>query len=190
MRTSPDQFRRITRCLLAWLTLAAIPAAAFAQRAAPARLDVQPGQFMWVTLDDGAEQSGRVAHVTASGIEFDRTAAVAPTPWTRIRAIQIPDRLDNGMAIGAAIGFAGLGGAAALVTAKQCANEGGRCGLETLGRLGLFGVAGAGAGMGVGALVDALCHHRQTIYERRLITIAAAPAVSRESSGVSLAIRW
>lgn len=180
----------ISTALLA-LTLVLPAPHAFAQETSrTAGIDVHVGQRVWITTDDGAEHAGRIDQLTPAAIALDRGAGATLVPLARIRRIEATDTLGNGIAIGTAAGFAGLGGVAAWVTNAACDNEGGTCGLSTIGRLTLFGIVGAGAGAGVGALVDALHHGRRTIYEHRGVTIAGGPVVSRGVRGVSMSIRW
>lgn len=177
---------RIVPVILALLL--SLPAAAAAQTDT-ARLDLHTGQHIWVAADDGTESAGRIAQLAAGSITIDRPAGPVTLPFSRIRRIETGDTLGNGIAIGTVVGFAALGGGAAWITNTACANEGGTCGLTTIGRLMLFGVVGAGGGAGVGALVDALHHGRRTIYERR-VTISGAPIISRGVRGASVSIRW
>jgi len=147
---------------------------------------VKPGTRIWVVTSEGAERSGKLESLSPANVAFvadDGQRVVLP--WSRVRQVQRPDPVLNGLVGGALIGFGGGLGVAIGLGYFGGADEASDPGSG-------FGIAMAYAGIGaaVGLALDAALGKRQTIYRSGSTTVSMAPLVAGRGAGLRFNVRW
>lgn len=144
------------------------------------------GTFVWVTTNDGRQQSGRLTTASVDGLEIVGGGTKTMFSAAELRTVQKRDGVADGIVTG---GLAGglVGILPGLALRAYLNNEGSGGGEGLLIMIGL----GAGIGAGVGVLADAL-HGRETIYERPVTPtiVHVAPIVGKRSVGVGVSMNW
>lgn len=147
---------------------------------------VKPGSRIWVLTSDGAERPGKLESLSITDVVMvgDDGQRVA-LPWSRVRRIERPDPLMNGISIGA---VAGLGGGLFLATfAGYFGGESG--GYQPRAGLALIGMS-AGVGALVGFAVDRAKNPRQIVYRSGQTTMALSPVITGRGVGMGIKVRW
>jgi hypothetical protein len=180
--------------LAATIILALAPVVAAAQEPVTsfdllsARLTV--GQTIWVTDASGREFKGKLRALSSTFIVLDADGARQDFPAARVGRIDKPQRdsLRNGVLWGALVGF--VGGAASCALNPECVGD--ESGAHVTVVLGLLG---AGAGAGIGAVIDArIKGARLVVYRGAGAHVSArlslAPIVTRRTKGVRLSFSF
>jgi hypothetical protein len=171
-----------------WLTLAmlvlisAMPAAA--QTSGTARPDLsnllKPGMTVWITDSSGQEQQARIVGVSGGAITTTVNGVSRRLTPNDIRRVQTrgSDSLLNGALIGAGVAIAsGLFLCTRTEPWRNCRDD--------VGPMLRIGAIGAGAGIGI----DALIRGRQTIFEADgAASVRMAPVLGRHGWGVQLSV--
>jgi hypothetical protein len=147
---------------------------------------VKPGTRVWVVTSEGAERSGKLESLSPVDLAFvadDGQRVVMP--WLRVRQVERPDPVLNGLVGGALIGFGGGLGVAAGLGYFGGADESSDAGSG-------FAIAAAYAGIGAvaGLALDAALGKRQVIYRSGPKTVSMAPLVAGRGAGVRFNVRW
>jgi len=147
---------------------------------------VKPGTRIWVVTSDGSERSGKLESLSPANVSFvadDGQRVVMP--WSRVRQVQRPDPVLNGLVVGALIGFGGGLGLAI----GQGYFGGGDESSDAGSGLGMA-MAYAGIGAAAGVALDAALGKRQTIYRSGSATVSMAPLAVRRGGGLRFNLRW
>jgi hypothetical protein len=112
---------------------------------------VKPGDTVSVTDTTGTTTKGKIETVTPESLRLSANDIVREFSVndTRLVRQRKSDSLKNGAIIGAVTG----GGAAAVMVGVLCAAFGDCPAAGVAGYIGLFGAMGAGAGVGIDALI-------------------------------------
>jgi hypothetical protein len=137
-----------------------------------------------VRLVSGERVSGRVFDVHADRLEL--ATAAGPRTIARTAIVDVRQRhrdsVGNGAVIGASIGAAAmLGLVAALSPVFDCDGCAGQVAIAT--------TVWAGAGAGIGALVDAAIRRDVVVYEAAP-RVSWAPVVGRGAAGLRMSVRF
>jgi hypothetical protein len=131
---------------------------------------VAPGDKIWITRDDGAEESATLMAASASDITYRSAGRVVTTPFSAIKSIKASDSLLEGLLIGASSGVA-LG--FVLASYDEPRNV----------------PASILIGAGVGAFLDALGSKRRVVYQKRT-SVAVVPVVTPAGARMGVNIAW
>lgn len=174
----------VRRISLQILFLAATASAALAQPAQGTNLETAliPGTTVWITDSAGREHKTRIVEVsggvvTATAGENVRRFGAADVMQVKTRH---PDSLINGALIGAGVGVAsGLFVCRLMEPWEVC--------FDSVGPLAAFAAIGAGAGIGI----DALIRGQRTIYAAPGRTqIDAMPLVVKHGGGLQVSVSF
>jgi hypothetical protein len=149
---------------------------------------VRTGQHVWVTQSDGLVVEGAIGDLTPSAMEIVRRDGRTSVEMLRVRKVEIPDSLGDGIARGTLIGTVGFGVYGALIASAlcECDDLGTAAGLTIV-----FAGMGAGGGALIGALSDSLHVGRRVILDRSTgAAVSVAPLFGRNRTGAVAAIRW
>jgi len=143
------------------------------------RLKVGPGVTIYVTEPAGGEYAAKVVSISSSALVVNMDGKERELTEAAVRRIRqrLPDSLWTGALVGLGIG-AGLGGLAAAFS-DSCSYEGG---MQCVGPAVTTGLVGAGAGVGI----DALIKGKKVIYEAgpaKAVAWNLSPLVSRHMAG-------
>src|SRR5262245_4280584 len=149
---------------------------------------VQPGDTLLVTDKSGKVVKGKAEQV--SGTSLSLKTGGRRLDFAEADIVEIKKQRGDSLANGALIGALAVG-APVLVLAAATSDPNDICcsGADAA----LVGAAFAGAGAGVGALVDALHKHRETVYSRAKNQTArfyVGPMITSSRKGVQFAIRF
>ena len=149
---------------------------------------VRTGEHLWITQDDGSIAEGVVGDVNSGSIELLRRSGRWLVDTTRVRRVEAPDRIRDGITTGAIIGGLGFGVYGALIGRSICECDD----LWTPTLLAMtVGGFGAGGGALVGALSDSLHVGRRTILDRdSSARVSIAPILGRKRAGALATIGW
>ncbi len=148
---------------------------------------VRTGQRVWLTTDDGRVFDGHVGDVTSSSIEILQRSGRATIDVARVRRLEVPDSIRDGVKRGALIGGLGMGIYTGIIATSLCECHDGTNILVTV----TFAGFGAGSGALLGGIIDKLHVGRQTIFDRtRGTTMMIAPVLTPSRLGAAAAIRW
>jgi len=173
-----------------WPTLAMLvlfsAATASAQTAAPARPDLgdllSPGMTVWITDASGQEQRARIIGVSGDAVTTSADGVSRRLATNDIRRVEVrqSDSLLNGALIGAGVAIAsGLFLCTTTEPWQNCRDD--------VGPMLLFGAIGAGAGIGI----DALIRGRRTIYAaHRGASVRVAPVLGRDVRALQLSVHF
>lgn len=156
---------------------------AWAQAPAAAALDLQVGQKLSVTDDQGREFRGRLQAVGTESVTLAKGGNTLDVPYADIVKIDRLDDLKNGALIGAAVGLAWFAVDAALASSDGI----------TLNAAGyaVVGAMYAGLGASIGAGVDALVGGTRTVYRRGgSARFTVAPVIRRDGTAVRVQFSW
>jgi hypothetical protein len=183
--------RPVRSCLivivvLAWISLAASQALAQAtsfQELASPSFALRRGENIEIRDSQGKIFKAKLERITATSLTASVNGSLRDFSESDLQELQHrkPDSLKNGMLIGL-----GAGALAGLVAASaECGGNDPECAVySTLAFLPTF----AGAGLGIGALTDALIHKNEVVYKRPGAPGPAgfnvAPILSRNRAGV------
>ena len=147
---------------------------------------VKPGTRIWVVTSEGAERSGKLESLSPTDFAWvadDGQRIVMP--WSRVRQVERPDPVLNGLVGGALIGFGG-----GLGVAIGLGYFGG--GDESSDPGGGLKIAAAYAGIGAiaGLALDAALGKRQMIFRSGSTTVSMAPLVAGRAAGLRFNVRW
>jgi hypothetical protein len=144
---------------------------------------LKEGQKVDVTDEQGRELRGRIVNLTADSLTLTRGADRQLVPYAQIVKIDRVDDLRNGALVGLGVGL-GLFALDAVVSSENGIT------LNPAGYLvigALYGAAGAGAGVGI----DALIGGNRNIYQRGGSTrISLVPSIGRDRIGAAIGISW
>jgi hypothetical protein len=149
---------------------------------------VRTGQHVWVTQSDGVVVEGVIGDLTPSAMEVVRRDGRTSVEIVRVRRVEIPDSLRDGIVRGTMIGAAGLGVYGAFIASALC-----EC--DDLGTAAGLTVVSAGMGAAGGALIGALSDSlhvgRRAILDRSTgAGLSVAPLLGRNRAGAIASIRW
>jgi hypothetical protein len=150
---------------------------------------VKPGDTVIVTDAAGRETTGKIAGLSPSSLSL--LAEGARREWTENDVTTIKQRRADSLGNGAIYGLAiGAGVAATLVAVVAAADEDEDVsGSDVAIILGAYGAIGAGAGVGV----DALIRRRHVIYQRppaSALPVGIAPWLTSQRKGVRVTLRF
>ena len=144
-----------------------------------------PGDTVYVTDAQGREIKGKIRSIDATSLSLD--GDTAPT----FKAIDVrtiverrPDSLKNGMVIGAVSGFAAAAGLIfSLCSSDECESSG----------PAILASLFTGAGVGIGAGIDAAIKGpKRVVYRAQVATASArlslAPLITRRAKGVAVSL--
>jgi hypothetical protein len=148
---------------------------------------VRTGQRIWVTTHDGRTLDGYVGDVSSSSIEVVQRSGRASVDMARVRRVETPDSVRDGVTRGALAGAAGVGVFGGIVSTAICECHDAQAALVTMTFAGL----GAGTGALIGGIIDSFHVGRQTIFgQTKDGTLTIAPLVTPSHLGAAAAIRW
>lgn len=181
------------RSALLCFLLTAITQAAAAQGIAGSfeqlQVLVKPGDTVIVTDAAGRETTGKIAGLSPSSLSL--LAEGARREWTEHDVTTIKQRRADSLGNGAIYGLAiGAGVAATLLAVVAAADEDEDVsGSDVAIILGAYGAIGAGAGVGV----DALIKRRHVIYQRPSasgLQVGIAPWLTSQRKGVRVTLSF
>jgi hypothetical protein len=149
---------------------------------------VKPGDTVTVTDMTGTTTKGKIESVTAESLRLSANDIVREFSQKDARLVQHrkSDSLKNGAIIGAVTG----GGAAAVMVGVLCAAFGDCPVAGVVGYIGAFAAVGAGAGVGV----DALITSRHTLYQSpgtaALNRFQVKPLISADKKGAAVSFSF
>lgn len=156
--------------------------------AVPSFARLLEGKDVWITKADGFRRRGVVSSLSPDGMVLTGGGSATTILYDQIVKVEkTSNRLRNGTLIGLASG-AGFG---LVLGAVFCAEDG--CEPMVYPALaGLYGGMGAAAGVGIGALVNALNRNGDVLYTARprTTTIAFSPILSPTRKGVAFSMTW
>lgn len=141
-----------------------------------------PGMTVWITDSAGREHKTRIVEVSGGGVTASAGEDVRRFLTTDVMQVKVrdSDSLINGALIGA-----GVGVASALFVCRLM--EPWEVCFDNVGPLAAFGAIGAGAGIGI----DALIHGQRTIYDAPGRTeIDAKPLFVKRGGGLQLSVSF
>lgn len=149
---------------------------------------VAVGQTVTVTDGAGAETKGRVTQISPTSLELAFDTATRSFAESEVRLIQqqYRDSLLNGALIGSLVTV----GVPLVIAAVVCAS-GEEC--DWSGETAAVFAVYAGAGLGIGALVDLAVTEKKTIYvpgEPPKPSVSLVPFVGSDRKGVRVALRF
>jgi len=151
-------------------------------------LVLKKGETIEVTRENGDRFRAKIASLSAQTLTVKVKGRELDLTESQVREIrrEKPDSLKNGIFMGMAAGFA----ATFVSSASLCTNDP-ECSAAVLGA---FILPFVGGGMGLGALLDASIHARETVFVRgqpeKHVSLQAAPLVSKQVKGMKLAFRF
>jgi hypothetical protein len=150
---------------------------------------VKPGDTLIVTDTEGREITGKIAGLSPSSLTL--LAGGARREWAENDVTTIRQRRADSLGNGAIYGLAiGAGFAATLLAVVAAVDEHeGVSGSDVAIILGAYGAIGAGAGVGV----DALIRRRHVIYQRPStsgVQVEVAPWLTSQRKGVRVTLRF
>jgi hypothetical protein len=142
-----------------------------------------PGKTVWITESGGREEKTRIVGVSGDTVTVAAGEDIRRLRTTDVMRVRVrhSDSVLNGALIGAGAGLAsGLLLCSLTETWENCRDD--------VGPMAWFGAIGAGAGIGI----DALIRGRRTIYEagHGSIRLHAAPIVSRRLTGLRVSLSF
>lgn len=174
--------------MLAFLVLSPQPAAAQEARSfEQLQVLVKPGDRIFITDAAGNVTEGKVSGLTKSSLTLITKASTKD--WAESDVLKIRqwrhDSLKNGAIIGTSVGL-GLG----LIGAALFCSDWGDCGGEAVATVAIYAGMGAGAGVGI----DALIPSKQTVYIGGTRTASSRinlkPIVGKSRKGVAVAFSF
>ena len=177
----------LKRLALLILFSASTGSAVLAQTPQGAERDLEttliPGTTVWITESGGQEEKTRIVGVSGDIVTITAGEDIRRLPTTDVMRVRVrrSDSVLNGALIGAGAGLAsGLFLCSLTETWENCRDD--------LGPMLGIGAIGAGAGIGI----DALIRGRRTIYEaaQGSTRLHAAPIVSRRAAGLRVSLSF
>ena len=149
---------------------------------------VKPGDTVSVTDAAGRETTGKIADLSSSTLTL--LTAGAQREWTEGDVTTIKQRLPDSLGNGAIYGLAiGAGVAATLLAVAAGLDDADFSGSDVAIILGAYSAIGAGAGVGV----DALITKRHVVYQRpssSRVQVGIAPWLTSQRKGVQVTLRF
>ena len=154
---------------------------------------MKEGTDVWVTTFDGSEQHGTVATVSSSELMLRIAGLTRSIALNDVRRIEGRDGLGNGVRNGGVVGALALGGFGMFLSYSVCdIPDRGWCLSHDLLPIALLAGIGAGAGMGVGAVIDWAIKGRRLVYasSRTSFVLQVTPTLSAHALSANAAISW